>query len=109
MKILQDQEGFMWFATYEGLYRFDGHTATVFQHDPNDPEHTLPIQSYTYPARGQEGAPLGRHLYRPASGRQTNGKSHHASTGFCASQLRTFSKISKESYGWGRQQRYCPF
>src|SRR5688572_22270987 len=41
VKILQDQEGFMWFATYEGLYRFDGHSATVFQHDPNDPENTL--------------------------------------------------------------------
>ena len=40
--ILQDQEGFMWFGTNEGLYRFDGHTATVFQHDPNDPEHSLP-------------------------------------------------------------------
>ena len=40
-QILQDREGFMWFATYEGLYRFDGHTATLFQHDPNDPEHTL--------------------------------------------------------------------
>jgi signal transduction histidine kinase/ligand-binding sensor domain-containing protein/DNA-binding response OmpR family regulator len=40
--ILQDQEGFMWFGTNEGLYRFDGHTATVFQHDPNDPKHSLP-------------------------------------------------------------------
>ncbi len=54
-KILQDQEGFMWFATYEGLYRFDGHTATVFQHDPNDPAHTLPIQSYTYPHEDRKG------------------------------------------------------
>ena len=42
LKILQDREGFMWFATLEGLYRFDGHTATLFQHDPNDPTHTLP-------------------------------------------------------------------
>ena len=41
-KILQDKEGFMWFATYEGLYRFDGYSATVFQRDPNDPDHTLP-------------------------------------------------------------------
>ena len=47
VKILQDQEGFMWFATYEGLYRFDGHTATVFQHDPNDPAHTLPSNIIT--------------------------------------------------------------
>ena len=42
-KILQDQEGFMWFAIDGGgLYRFDGHTAIVFQHDPNDPVHSLP-------------------------------------------------------------------
>ena len=110
-KILQDQEGFMWFATYEGLYRFDGHTATVFQHDPNDPDAYPAIQSYKYHARGSERAPLGRHRYRPASGRQTNGKSHHASTGFCSliGILRPFWKISKESYGWGRAQRYCPF
>src|SRR6187399_3232507 len=40
--ILQDHDGFMWFGTNEGLYRFDGHTATVFQHDPNDPKHSLP-------------------------------------------------------------------
>ena len=40
--ILQDHEGFMWFGTNEGLYRFDGHTATAFQHDPNNPEHSLP-------------------------------------------------------------------
>ena len=32
---------------YEGLYRFDGHTATVFQHDPNDPAHTLPSNLIT--------------------------------------------------------------
>ena len=41
-KILQDQEGFMWFATDGGLYRFDGHSATVFQRDPNDPD--IPFQ-----------------------------------------------------------------
>ena len=40
--ILQDQEGFLWVGTYEGLYRFDGHTATVFQHDPNNAEQSLP-------------------------------------------------------------------
>src|SRR5688572_24274412 len=40
--ILQDHDGFMWFGTNEGLYRFDGHTATVYQHDPNDPEHSIP-------------------------------------------------------------------
>ena len=40
--ILQDREGFMWFGTIEGLYGFDGNIATVLQHDPSDPEHSLP-------------------------------------------------------------------
>src|SRR5688572_3250963 len=46
-KILQDREGFMWFSTLEGLYRFDGHTATLFQRDPNDLAHTLPSNIIT--------------------------------------------------------------
>ena len=41
-KILQDMEGFMWFATDEGLYRFDGHTATALP--------TRSQRSYPYPA-----------------------------------------------------------
>lgn len=34
--ILQDKHGFLWFATYGGLNRYDGHTFTIFQHDEND-------------------------------------------------------------------------
>lgn len=34
---LQDRSGFMWFATENGLNRFDGYDITVFQHDPGDP------------------------------------------------------------------------
>ncbi|MBN1118576.1 MAG: hypothetical protein JXA77_15300 [Bacteroidales bacterium] len=34
--ILQDKTGFMWFATYNGLNRFDGHTVKTYQHDPGD-------------------------------------------------------------------------
>ena len=36
--IVQDQQGFMWFGTQEGLNRFDGFEFTVFVHDPNDPQ-----------------------------------------------------------------------
>ena len=35
--ILQDRRGFMWFATRDGLNRYDGHTFVVYKHDPNDP------------------------------------------------------------------------
>ncbi|HEX9252040.1 MAG TPA: two-component regulator propeller domain-containing protein, partial [Ignavibacteriaceae bacterium] len=34
--ILQDQKGFMWFGTKDGLNRYDGHTFVVYQHDPFD-------------------------------------------------------------------------
>ncbi len=34
--VVQDQSGFMWFGTQEGLNRWDGHAFTVFAHDPAD-------------------------------------------------------------------------
>ena len=34
--ILQDRFGFMWFATRDGLNRYDGHRFVVYQHDPSD-------------------------------------------------------------------------
>ena len=35
--ILQDRQGFMWFATRDGLNRYDGNTFVVFKHNPDDP------------------------------------------------------------------------
>jgi ligand-binding sensor domain-containing protein len=37
LSILQDREGFMWFATESGLNKFDGNEFTVFRHVPGDP------------------------------------------------------------------------
>jgi ligand-binding sensor domain-containing protein len=34
--ILKDKQGFMWFATQEGLNKFDGYTFTIYKHYPND-------------------------------------------------------------------------
>jgi signal transduction histidine kinase/ligand-binding sensor domain-containing protein len=35
--ILQDRKGFMWFATEDGLNKYDGYNFTIFRHDPQDP------------------------------------------------------------------------
>ncbi len=34
--VAQDQQGFMWFAGFGGLYRYDGYGYTHYQHDPRD-------------------------------------------------------------------------
>ena len=36
-EILQDRRGFMWFATRDGLNRYDGNNFVVYKHNPNDP------------------------------------------------------------------------
>jgi len=36
LSIGQDHRGFMWFGTYEGLNRFDGHHVKVYAYDPQD-------------------------------------------------------------------------
>ena len=35
--IIQDSTGYMWFATGQGLVRYDGHRTKIFTHDPLDP------------------------------------------------------------------------
>ncbi|MGH1365576.1 MAG: sensor histidine kinase [Calditrichia bacterium] len=42
--IAQDDAGFLWFATPDGLNRYDGYEFTRFRHDPED-EHSLPANS----------------------------------------------------------------
>lgn len=34
--VLQDRHGFLWFGTEDGLNKYDGHSFTVYQHNPND-------------------------------------------------------------------------
>ena len=36
LSIAQDRTGFMWFATQDGLNKFDGYKFTVYSHDPLD-------------------------------------------------------------------------
>ena len=35
--IMQDSSGFMWFATFEGLNRYDGYSFTVYKQERNNP------------------------------------------------------------------------
>ncbi len=44
LSIVQDDIGFMWFATEDGLNKFDGYHFSILRHDPDDP-NTL---SHTY-------------------------------------------------------------
>ncbi|TNE52740.1 MAG: hypothetical protein EP344_15420 [Bacteroidetes bacterium] len=49
--ICKDPDGFIWFATGNGLCRFDGTQFKVFRHDPNDPasifdNNVLGVQPY---------------------------------------------------------------
>jgi len=34
--ILQDSKGFMWFGTFDGLYKYDAYSFTKYQFDPSD-------------------------------------------------------------------------
>ena len=34
--ILQDRTGYLWFATWSGLYKYDGYTLVSYKHDTND-------------------------------------------------------------------------
>ncbi|MFC1775746.1 two-component regulator propeller domain-containing protein [Pseudomonadota bacterium] len=36
--IAQDSQGFMWFATANGLAKYDGYRFTVYKHGPDDPD-----------------------------------------------------------------------
>ncbi|BAU56290.1 hybrid sensor histidine kinase/response regulator [Mucilaginibacter gotjawali] len=39
--IIKDRKGYMWFATDDGLNKYDGYSFTVYRHQPGD-KHSLP-------------------------------------------------------------------
>ena len=44
--ILQDKEGFLWFGTFDGLFKYDGYSFTKYQLDPFD--YTSLSQNFIY-------------------------------------------------------------
>jgi PAS domain S-box-containing protein len=45
--ILQDRQGFMWFATDDGVARYDGYTFDTFKPIPDNPQSISPGGAYT--------------------------------------------------------------
>ncbi|HYG39570.1 MAG TPA: two-component regulator propeller domain-containing protein [Cytophagales bacterium] len=54
IRILQDSEGFMWFATRDGLNKYDGYNFTIYKNNPNDP-HSLSINNTKRIIEDKEG------------------------------------------------------
>ena len=46
-RIVQDEQGFMWFATAYGLYRYDGYNFKVFAPDPQSPKSLSNVEINT--------------------------------------------------------------
>jgi ligand-binding sensor domain-containing protein len=46
-QIVQDNQGFMWFGTQNGLNRYDGYKFKVFRHDPEDPDSLSGVYIYS--------------------------------------------------------------
>ncbi len=71
--ILQDQYGFMWFTTPNGLVRYDGREFIVHQHNPNDP-HSISHNNTFCLIEAHNGElwvgtdPGGVNVYQPRTG-----------------------------------------
>lgn len=79
--IVQDREGYIWFATQEGLNRYDGYEIKVYQHDASDPRSlahdwvwTLFVDRAGRLWVGTDGGGLSR--YEPATNDFTHYKHH---------------------------------
>ncbi len=74
LMVLQDQQGFMWFATADGLARYDGYDFTVFRHDPADPNSLSNNNTFAI-IQSQDGLiwvgtdPGGLNVYDPRTGK----------------------------------------
>ena len=51
---MQDRHGFIWFATYGGLNKYDGYSFTVFHHDKEN-STSMTIEGITRLLEDDEG------------------------------------------------------
>lgn len=92
MSIAQDQEGFMWFGTIDGLNKFDGYKFTIYRNNPAD-SNSLADDWITAKYPDREGtlwvATLtgGLNRFDPATGKFTR---------FCLDSYSTNMPLSKD-------------
>ncbi len=86
-KITQDQDGFIWMATINGLNRFDGHS--FLQYRSNDPQYNIP---YDYVSDVVVGADTTLWLSSPNHLTQLNPKHNETSIIFTDSSSQTFQQ-----------------
>jgi signal transduction histidine kinase/ligand-binding sensor domain-containing protein/DNA-binding response OmpR family regulator len=71
--IFQDRQGFMWFGTFDGLNRYDGHSFKVFRNTFND--STSLVNNYVHAVNEDiegniwAGTSIGLSIYVPATGK----------------------------------------
>ncbi len=72
LAITQDDLGFIWFATQNGLDKYDGYHFTVYTHDPDNPA-SLSSNNTRFLYWGHDGTLwIGTFEWRP----QSNGSNH---------------------------------
>jgi len=74
LSVLQDQQGFMWFATEDGLSRYDGYSFTNFLHDADNPNSLSNNNTFAL-IESRDGLiwigtdPGGLNIYNPETGK----------------------------------------
>ncbi len=114
--IIQDKRGFMWFATNDGLNRYDGHTFTIFRPDPAHPTTSFRDNRVMSVYEDRQGvlwattAGGGLHQIDPMTGQVTAHYIPGADAGQRNNQLSTYQDERGHLWvgTWGGLVRYEP-